>query len=137
MLIIVLIHIFLFCTVTCPPLTLTEEDEERNVTYNTPLLTDELHLRKGYPVNTIVSFRCGIVTFGPQPVDRYSGLRYWSSVTCKSSGKWSKWTSHCDSGDGNENLCSTDVFYFDKLFFNFYIVCNKKIRKKNINLVYI
>ena len=116
MLIIVLIHIF-FYTVTCPPLRLREEDEKRNVTYNTSLLTDELHSRKGYSVNTIASFQCVLVIFTAQSHKDYESSAEWSSVTCKSSGKWSEWTSTCDSGNENEKLFSTDVFYFAKLFF--------------------
>ena len=56
MLINALIHSFCFYTVTCPPLRLGEKDDPRDGTYNTSLLNDELHSRKGYSVNTIASF---------------------------------------------------------------------------------
>ena len=113
---------FLFYTVTCPPLRVGEDDDVSNVTYNTPLLTDELHSRKGYPVNTIASYQCVVAIFTilfDIPKD-YENPVGWNSVTCKSSGKWSEPTAKtCNAGNENKNLCSADVFYFDKLFFKF------------------
>ena len=67
-------------------------------------------------MNTIASFQCVLATFTAQSHNHYESSAEWSSVTCKSSGKWSEWTSTCDSGNENENLFSTDVFYFAKLF---------------------
>ena len=75
---------------------LGEKDDPRDATYNTSLLTDELHSRKGYSVNTMASFRC--VKLG----DKFS------SVICQSSGKWDQQTPMCDTGNENGNLCSTD-----------------------------
>ena len=108
MFIIALIHIFHLHTVTCPPLKLGEMDNPRDATYNTSLLTDELHSRKGYSVGTMASFPC------------VNGDKHkFSSVICQSSGKWGQQTPACDTGNENENLCSTDVFCFDKLFLIF------------------
>ena len=91
---------FCFYTVSCPSLSIP------GLTYNTPLLYDQYHARRGYSVSTKASFPC----------DERDSREGSSSAICQNSGNWAQQAPICKKSNENGNFCSIDIFYFDKLF---------------------